>query len=131
VDGKLVRRAIENLLGNALKYTPGGKDVSVVMRHHDGTVEIEVDCGPGIPADLKATMFQKYGSVEAKNGPRKGFGLGLYMVKLVADGHGGAAEVLDRDGGGAVFRVQLRETINGERLAGPAARAISDPRSRS
>jgi two-component system, sensor histidine kinase and response regulator len=110
VDGKLVRRAIENLLGNALKYTPAGKDVSVAVRHRDGTVEIEVsDRGPGIPAELKTTMFEKYGSVEAKKGgPRKGFGLGLYMVKLVADGHGGVAHVLDRDGGGAVFSIRLR-----------------------
>jgi len=110
VDGKLVRRAIENLLGNALKYTPAGKDVSVAVRHRDGTVEIEVsDRGPGIPAELKAAMFEKYGSVEAKKGgPRKGFGLGLYMVKLVADGHGGVAHVLDRDGGGAVFSIRLR-----------------------
>jgi len=125
VDGKLVRRAIENLLGNALKYTPSGKDVGIVIRHREGLVEFEVaDRGPGIPADLKDAMFQKYGSVEAKKGgPRKGFGLGLYMVKLVADGHGGAAEVLDREGGGAVFRVRLKEAVNGEPHAGPPARA--------
>src|SRR5439155_1665515 len=112
VDGKLVRRAIENLLGNAMKYTPAGRDVSVALRHRDAAVEIEVaDRGPGIPAELRSTMFQKYGSVEAKKGgSRKGFGLGLYMVKLVADGHGGAAEVVDREGGGAVFRVRLRTT---------------------
>jgi signal transduction histidine kinase len=123
IDGKLVRRAIENLLGNALKYTPSGKDVSVAMRNHEGTVEIEVsDRGPGIPGDLKQGMFQKYGSVEAKKGgPRKGFGLGLYMVKLVADGHQGMAEVLDRDGGGAVFRVRLKEAINGEEPTGTAS----------
>ena len=109
LDGKLVRRAIENLLGNALKYTPGGKDVSVVVRHLPGSVEVDVaDRGPGIPADLKASMFEKFGSVEAKKGgPRKGFGLGLYLVKLVAEGHAGTAEVLDREGGGALFRVRL------------------------
>jgi signal transduction histidine kinase len=122
IDGKLVRRALENLLGNALKYTPGGKDVSVAIRHHDGTVEIEVaDRGPGIPGDLKATMFQKYGSVEAKKGgPRKGFGLGLYMVKLVAEGHQGMAEVIDRDGGGAVFRLRLKDAGEGAEHAAPA-----------
>jgi two-component system, sensor histidine kinase and response regulator len=110
LDGKLVRRAIENLLANALKYTPGGKDVSVAVRHLPGAVEVDVaDRGPGIPADLKASMFDKFGSVEAKKGgTRKGFGLGLYLVKLVAEGHAGGAEVLDRDGGGAVFRVRLR-----------------------
>jgi len=111
VDGKLVRRAVENLLGNALKYTPAGGDVFVAARHVDGTVEIEVgDRGPGIPRDLKAAVFEKYGSVEAKKGgTRKGFGLGLYMVRLVADGHGGTAEVFDREGGGAVFRLCVRD----------------------
>jgi two-component system, sensor histidine kinase and response regulator len=110
IDGKLVRRAVENLLGNALKYTSTGGDVFIAARHRDGAVEIEVgDRGPGIPAGLKAVIFEKYGSVEAKNGaPRKGFGLGLYMVKLVADGHGGTAEVVDREGGGAVFRFSVR-----------------------
>jgi two-component system, sensor histidine kinase and response regulator len=109
LDGKLVRRAIENLLGNALKYTPGGGDVAVVVRNLPDAVEVDVaDRGPGIPADLKASMFEKFGSVEAKKGgPRKGFGLGLYLVKLVAEGHAGAAHVLDRQGGGAVFRVRL------------------------
>jgi len=109
LDAKLVRRAIENLLGNALKYTPGGKDVSVTVRHLADAVEVDVaDRGPGIPQELKATMFEKFGSVEAKKGgPRKGFGLGLYLVKLVAEGHAGRAQVLDREGGGAVFRVWL------------------------
>jgi len=111
LDGKLVRRAVENLLSNALKYTPGGKDVRLSVRHVNGTVDIEIaDRGPGIPGDLKWTMFQKYGSVEARRGgPRKGFGLGLYLVKLVADGHEGSAEVLDREGGGAVFRLRLKD----------------------
>jgi two-component system OmpR family sensor kinase len=109
LDEKLVRRAIENLLANALKYTPAGKDVSVIVRRLADSVEVDVaDRGPGIPADLKRHMFEKFGSVEAKKGgERKGVGLGLYMVKLVAEGHAGAAQVMDRDGGGAVFRVRL------------------------
>src|SRR5207237_8685876 len=108
-DWHLVRRTIENLLGNALKYTPGGKDVSVTVRHLSYAVEIDVaDRGPGIPAQLKAGMFEKFGSVEAKKGgARKGFGLGLYLVKLFAEGHARREQLLDRDGGGAVFRVRL------------------------
>jgi signal transduction histidine kinase len=109
LDAKLVRRAIENLVSNAIKYTPEGKDISIVLRHLEETIELDVaDRGPGIPAALKASMFEKFGSVEAKEGaPRKGIGLGLYLVKLVAEGHAGAAQVLDRQGGGAVFRVSL------------------------
>ncbi len=111
LDEKLVRRAIENLLGNALRYTPSGKDISVAVHRSPDSIAIEVaDRGPGIPADMKASMFQKFGSVEArKGGLRTGVGLGLYMVKLVAEGHGGSVEVLDRVGGGALFRLVLHE----------------------
>jgi two-component system sensor histidine kinase/response regulator len=109
LDEKLVRRAIENLLGNAVKYTPSGRDIAVVVRQAAGAVVIEIaDRGPGIPAEMRAGMFEKFGSVEAKKGGiRKGIGLGLYMVKLVAEGHGGKVEILDRDGGGALFRLEL------------------------
>jgi signal transduction histidine kinase len=110
IDGKLVRRSIENLLSNALKYTPKGGDVSIQVRNDQSEVQIEVaDRGPGIPDDLKGSLFEKFGSVEAKKGlARKGFGLGLYLVKLVAQGHGGAVSVSDRPGGGSVFRMTLR-----------------------
>lgn len=109
LDGKLVRRAIENLLGNAIKYTPEGKDISVFLRHKPGEVEVDVcDRGPGIPSSLRSTLFEKFGSVEAKRGvARKGIGLGLYLVRLVAEGHAGSAQVLDREGGGALFRLRL------------------------
>jgi two-component system sensor histidine kinase/response regulator len=109
VDASLVRRSLENLVSNALKYTPGGTDVVVTVRAAAKYVAIEVaDRGPGIPDDDKARMFEKFGSVEAKNGrQRKGIGLGLYLVKLVAEGHGGAVSVADRPGGGSVFRLTL------------------------
>ena len=109
IDGKLLRRSLENLLTNALKYTPSGGDVSVAVRRDESTVHIAVfDRGPGIPDDLKQTMFEKFGSVEAKRGgARKGYGLGLYLVKLVAQGHGGSVSVEDRPGGGTVFRMTL------------------------
>jgi signal transduction histidine kinase len=109
LDGKLVRRSMENLLSNALKYTPSGGDVRLSVRAGPAEVEIEVaDRGPGIPDDLKSSLFEKFGSVEAKRGgTRKGFGLGLYLVKLVAQGHGGAVSVADRPGGGSVFRMTL------------------------
>jgi signal transduction histidine kinase len=109
LDSNLVRRSLENLVSNALKYTPGGGDVLVAVRAAQGQVSIEVsDRGPGIPDDQKSRMFEKFGSVEAKQGGvRKGIGLGLYLVKLVAQGHGGAVSVADRPGGGSVFRLTL------------------------
>ena len=59
LDEKLVRRALENLLGNALKYTPSGRDISVGVRRLPEKIAIEVaDRGPGIPADMKGSMFR-------------------------------------------------------------------------
>ena len=109
IDGQLVQRALENLLSNALKYTPRGGDVSLIGRLVGGALEIEIaDGGPGIPDDLKPSLFGKFASVEAQKGQsRKGFGLGLYLVKLVAVGHGGSVSVGDRPGGGTIFRLIL------------------------
>lgn len=109
LDASLVRRSLENLVSNALKYTPGGGDVVVSVRAGGGQVAIDVaDRGPGIPDAQKSNMFEKFGSVEAKQGgQRKGIGLGLYLVKLVAQGHGGAVSVEDRPGGGSLFRLIL------------------------
>jgi signal transduction histidine kinase len=110
VDPKLVRRALENLIANAVKYSPRGQQVEVNARGQDGNVEIDVvDHGPGIPEDMKTHMFEKFGSVEAGRGAaRRGYGLGLHLVKLAAEVHGGAVSVRDRDGGGSIFRLVLK-----------------------
>jgi len=109
VDEKLLKRSLENLLSNALKYTAPGTQVDVRVQGEAGNVEIEVaDRGPGIPDPLKGVLFQRFGSVEAKRGNhRRGIGLGLYLVKLVAEAHQGNVSVHDREGGGAVFRMRL------------------------
>jgi len=109
VDEALVRRCVENLLSNALKYTPSGADISLEAHSVAGGVTISVaDRGPGVPDTLKTGMFEKFGSIEVKKGGvRKGFGLGLYLVKLVAQGHEGSVSVEDREGGGSVFRLFL------------------------
>jgi signal transduction histidine kinase len=108
-DRKLVQRAIENLLTNALKYSPSGAVVQAVVRRIEDDVEIEIaDRGAGIPDHLKAQLFQKFGSVEASQGQsRRGIGLGLYLVRLVANAHGGRAVVRNREGGGTSFSLLL------------------------
>jgi signal transduction histidine kinase len=108
-DRKLVRRAIENLLTNALKYSPSGGVVLAGVRTSGTGIEIEIaDRGTGIPDDVKSQLFQKFGSVEAaRGGRRRGIGLGLYLVKLVATAHGGRAVVRDREGGGTIFGLCL------------------------
>ncbi|MFT3837244.1 MAG: response regulator [Myxococcaceae bacterium] len=107
LDRKLVRRAIENLLSNAVKYTKGQVDVGLSSGSDSAEVTV-ADRGPGIPAAYRANLFEKFGSVEAEKGnQRRGIGLGLYMVRLVASAHSGQVLVEDREGGGARFRLQL------------------------
>jgi signal transduction histidine kinase len=109
LDERLVRRSIENLVSNAIKYSGSGREVSVTLRNHKGEVGVEVaDRGPGIPPELRGILFEKFAAGQlAADGRRMGVGLGLYMVKLVARGHGGSVSAHDRPGGGTVFRLLL------------------------
>ena len=110
VDGKLVRRAIESLLANAIRYSPEGGEVALAVRASEEVLEVEVsDRGPGVPDAFKQTLFAKFGAVEAAaGGARRGIGLGLYLVRLIAEGHGGAVSIEDRPGGGSRFRFWLQ-----------------------
>jgi signal transduction histidine kinase len=79
VDRKLVRRALENLLTNALKYTDHQTPITVSTAVLQNGVAIEVaDCGLGVPDAYKSSLFEKFGSIEARRGDaRRGIGLGL------------------------------------------------------
>jgi len=108
-DETLLRRAVENLLANALRYTRAGTGVDVTLHRSANEVAIDVaDRGPGVPAELKHVLFTKYGSVEVASGnaPR-GNGLGLYLVRLTAEAHNGEVTAIDRPGGGTIFRICL------------------------
>jgi signal transduction histidine kinase len=109
LDRALSRRAVENLLSNALRHAPSETTVSVRVRSRGDGAEIAVeDRGPGIPDDLKAELFEKFGSVEERMGSRRtGFGLGLHLVKLVMQAHEGRVVVADREGGGARFELHF------------------------
>ncbi len=108
VDRKLVRRAVENILANAIKHSPRRASVEVLTRTADGGVEVAVaDRGPGIPDALRSKLFEKFGSVEMRGEARRGYGLGLYLVRLVAAAHGGRTVAQDREGGGSVFGLWL------------------------
>lgn len=106
-DASLLRRAAENLLANAIRHSPPSGLVEIAATVREGGMWIEVaDRGPGVPDERKAMVFTKFGTLDpGAMRTRRGFGLGLYLVQLVAEAHGGRASVRDRPGGGALFEV--------------------------
>jgi PAS domain S-box-containing protein len=107
-DERLIHRMIENLLGNALKFTPQAGRVALGARQVAAdTIELWVeDSGPGVPEEHRAHIFEKYGQVPGQ-ARRRGTGLGLAFCKLVAEAHAGQIGVRDAPGGGSVFWIRL------------------------
>jgi CheY-like chemotaxis protein len=83
-DRKLLRRILQNLIANAIKYTPGGR-VLVGVRHAGPAARIEViDTGPGIPEEAHETIFQEFLRLDPRANPERGLGLGLSIVRRIA-----------------------------------------------
>jgi nitrogen fixation/metabolism regulation signal transduction histidine kinase len=102
-DSLLLSRAIHNLLLNACEASPPGGVVEVHTRAEAGLAEVEIlDRGPGIPAALRDRIFEPYVSTK-----RRGSGLGLSLVRDIAQQHEGTVSIEDRDGGGARARLRL------------------------
>ncbi len=105
-----LHRLVLNLLDNAARYTPPGTRIELRLRQEEEEAVLEVgDDGPGIPAELRAEVFDRFvrgdGPADTAVGP--GSGLGLAIVHAVAAAHGGSVEVGESPTGGALFRVRL------------------------
>jgi len=103
-DRSDLRRAVTNLVANALAYTqPGGK-VDVGARSDRSTVTIAVsDNGPGVAPEARATLFERFARGEGRRGA--GSGLGLYIVRRVAEEIGGSASYTPRAPQGSTFSI--------------------------
>jgi signal transduction histidine kinase len=111
-DPDAVDRMMKNLLSNAVKYSPRGGAVCVSANRapdHPGMVEVAVeDDGVGIPADQLPRIFDRYVRVpHPETAATRGLGLGLSLVKALAEAHGGRVEVDSLPGKGSRFRVLL------------------------
>ena len=105
-DERLLRRALRNLLENARRY--GGNEVSVTLEHRARGVEIQVcDRGPGVPADQRERIFEPFYRLPGHAEQAGGVGLGLSLVKQIAQRHGGSVRCEARDGGGSCFVLLL------------------------
>ena len=101
-----VRRAISNLIDNALRYS--STPIEIEVRQEGGFAVIEVrDRGPGIPTSEAERMKRPFTRLEAARSDAGGSGLGLAIVDRVARMHGGRLDLLPREGGGLVARLLL------------------------
>ena len=111
-EPKLVRRMLRNLLENARRYgaltTDGESDIVAQMRQCDGMLEIDIcDRGPGVPEAEREQIFAPFYRLAGARESEGGVGLGLALVRQIAERHHGQVQCLARAGGGSCFRLRL------------------------
>jgi signal transduction histidine kinase/DNA-binding NarL/FixJ family response regulator len=108
IDPYALDRVLNNLLDNALRYTPSGGRIDVVLelREEEAALAVE-DSGVGIPADRLATIFEPYYQISRGKGNRQGMGLGLSIVERIMESAGGRIRVRSEEGKGSRFEIRL------------------------
>ncbi len=106
-DRALIERVIDNLVGNALKYSPPPSPITISVRQdaREALLQVE-DRGPGISAGERQHIFDRFFRGSSAAGTQ-GLGLGLSLVSEVATWHGGSVSVEAASGGGSLFRLTL------------------------
>jgi signal transduction histidine kinase len=109
-----VEIVLENLIQNAIHYSPRGSTITISLREKDGHVEVQVrDQGQGIPADQLERIFLRFHRVPDKNTRRRnGFGLGLYISKMLVEAQGGVIRAESKPGNGSSLYFGLKKANN-------------------
>jgi two-component system OmpR family sensor kinase len=106
-----IRQVLANLIGNALRFTPGDSPIEIgvgVNRATDSAVLSVIDHGEGIPPQVTEKIFQRFWRADSsRNRGTGGSGLGLAIVSAIVQAHRGTVGVVDTPGGGATFQVAL------------------------
>jgi len=120
-DATKLRSIVDNLLGNAIKFTPSGGVITLLAQERGGEVEIDViDTGPGVPLEERDAIFDAFFRGRAgASGRAEGTGLGLAIARDFVKAHGGRIEVVPGSTGGH-FRVMLPTRPASELVAGVA-----------
>lgn len=122
-DEEALRQAASNLVDNALAHSEEGGVVRIELSRVGEAVELAVvDHGPGIPPDLVERIFERFYRVDAaRSRARGGTGIGLSIVKHVAQAHGGCVLVASEVGAGSTFTLRLPVSATGGRGIEPGA----------
>jgi signal transduction histidine kinase len=109
-DPQQLKQLFDNLIDNALKFTPAGGEITLNVQQVDQFARVEVsDTGIGIAAEHQARVFDRFYQVDtarAQDGTG-GFGLGLSVARWISEAHHGSIEVRSQPGAGATFTVHL------------------------
>jgi PAS domain S-box-containing protein len=109
VDSQRLMQVLSNFLSTSAKFSPRGAEVEVAVREGDRRVRVEVaDHGPGIPAEFRQRIFQKFSQADSSDSRQKGgTGLGLAITKELVERMGGQVGFVSEAGQGATFFVEL------------------------
>ena len=111
-DAELLQAMVDNLVRNAIHHSPAGQAVAIESRSEGPSVHIVVrDHGPGIPADYRERIFERFVQVPHDEVAERGTGLGLAIAHDVVQVHGGEIRIEDPDDGGCAFVVSLPARI--------------------
>lgn len=105
-DSTRISQVLDNLLSNALRYTPKGSAIEIRSARVQNGVEVAVlDQGTGVPEEKQKMIFERFEQAGEKN--RQGLGLGLYISKFIVEAHGGRIWYEPRPDGGSSFTFRL------------------------
>jgi signal transduction histidine kinase len=108
MDSERIEQVLINLVGNALKFTPAGGNVTVAVRVQNEHVELSVrDTGVGIAAKDQPRLFEDFGRLRDSDKGEQGSGLGLAIARRIVEAHGGKITLESAPGQGSTFRVLL------------------------
>ncbi|HCC39409.1 MAG TPA: two-component sensor histidine kinase, partial [Arthrobacter bacterium] len=109
VDGPRISQVLDNLVSNAIKYSPDGGNVVVSLEHDGGNLACRVsDTGMGMNADDQAQVFAKFfRTSNVRRTAIPGVGLGLPISKAIVEAHGGTIQVESKPGQGTTFTFRV------------------------
>ncbi len=111
-DTMLIRRALMNLISNAVKYTPSGGRISVVLEEDSREVRVCVsDTGEGISEHEQKNLFKEFSQISSSSAP-DGAGLGLAITRKILEAHDGRIWVASQPGRGSQFSFSIPKTLN-------------------